>query len=446
MLLRLAILALLPVFAAIAFAVVYFSFYRGGYSPPPQVRVPVEQILPPPTASSIAADSPVAQVREGLLVVDAQHANGYAEIELISLTSKIAGRGFDVEVLGDFTPLVDPSQAEGRRLQLASKLRRADSYVVILPQIPFSRQEALLVENFVNKGGRLLLVGDPGRPHVIDSLAESFGVDFQPDYLYNTLENKANFRNILVSDFQPDELTSGLETVALYMAGSLRSAGPALAYTGDNTKSSLQEGAVGLSPITWGDSRSVLAIADFTFLVPPHDTVLNNDRLLSNIADYVTGGERLFHLSDFPHFYEVGLDNSLDILVGQSSLLGAGLQMKSELSAYRLTSEISSVEDLGRDVVFLGLYEDAPQVASYLQAAGVRVDDTLGTPFTQDLELDENGIIVLDRGQDGRYVLIVLADTPDKLFAAVTGLISGNYRGALLSDFVGIQKFASVGE
>ena len=85
-------------------------------------------------------------------------------------------------------------------------------------------------------------------------------------------------------------------------------------------------------------------------------------------------------------------------------------------------------------------------MAHYLQTAGVRIDDTLGTPFTQDLALAGNGVIVLDRSQDGRYVLIVLADTPETLAATVAGLVSGEYRGGLLSDFVGVHEFVGVVE
>ena len=83
---------------------------------------------------------------------------------------------------------------------------------------------------------------------------------------------------------------------------------------------------------------------------------------------------------------------------------------------------------------------------AYLQAAGVRVDDSLGTPYTQDLELANTGAIVLHSGQDGRYVLAVLADTPANLSATVYKLISGEYRGALVSDFAGVQQYVGVSE
>ena len=446
MILRLAILALLPIFAAIAFAVVYFSFYRGGYDAPPTAAPPYHEIPSPNAASGTVADPPGGQERQGLLLVDAQHWNAFDKREVISLISKVADRGFDVEYVGDFSRSVDPSQTVTQLQQLAAKLREADSFAVILPRAAFSSAEAALVENFVRKGGRLMLVSDPSRQQQINSLAERFGLDFQPDYLYNTVDYDLNFRNIFVRDFQPDRVTSGLDAVALYMAGSIRSPGPGLAFIDSNTKSSLLESSGGLSPMAWGDSRNVLALADLSFMVPPQDSLQDNDRLVSNIADYLTGSERTYDLADFPHFHEAGLDNSVDIVLGRPALLGPGLLLKSELGAYGFSLEIRPAEDSSRDMVFLGLYEDAPQVASYLQTAGVRVDDALGTPFTQDLELTNTGTTVLDHGQDGRYVLTILADTPETLEATVTQLISGEYRGGLLSDFVGVHKIGGVVE
>ena len=443
---KLSLLVLLPLFGAAAFFAVYFFFYQGSYSPPPEVELRTEEILPPPTPDRVTTDSPVVLVREGLLVVDAQHFNNFSEVEVVSLTSRVASRGFDVEFVGDFSRPRDPSQAEVRYRWLASKLRRADAYAVILPRAPFSDREALLVEDFVRKGGKLLLIGDPGRPHIVDSLAERFGIDFQEDYLYNTVDYDDNYRHIYVRDFQPDELTAGLGTVALYMAGSVQSAGPGLAFTGTNTKSSLEEGAVGLSPIRRGEDRNVLAIADFTFMIPPQDTVLDNDRLLSNIADFITESERSYELSDFPHFLERAGPDSVEIVISQPSLLNSGLRVKSGLETYGLSAELTSTEDLGRSTVFLGLHEDAPLVEQYLQAAGVRLDDTLGAAFALDLELANTGIMVLDHGRDDRYALIVLGDTPETLAATVAELVSGEYRGGLVSDFVGVQKFAGVGE
>ena len=445
MLVRLAIFALLPLFAAAAFLVAFFLFYRGGYDAPPTPDVPFEQINTSSVPSRVSVSLPAGQLRQGLLVVDAQHGNSFTENELVNFAARVAERGFDVEFLGDFSPLEDPAQGQPRLRQLAEKLRRADSFAVILPQVAYTETEAALVERFVQKGGKLLLVSDPARPQSINALAKRFGVDFQADYLYNTVENDANFRRILIRDFQPDQLTAGLETITLDSAGTIQSPGGGLAFAGPGTKSSVLNTVGSLSPIAWGDSRNVLAIADFTFMVPVNDSLLDNGRLVSNIADYVTDSVREFHLSDFPYFYETGQNEGVDILLGQPSLLNTGLQMKNSLAPYWLSSRVGSVEDVSRDSVFLGLFEDAPQVSQYLQVAGVRVDDTLGTAFAPELELDSTAVIVLDRSQS-RDMLVILADTPQTLNGAVTRLFSGEFRRDLVSDFVAIRMFEGMGQ
>ncbi len=444
MILRLAILALLPVCAGAVFAGAFFYFYQGRYAPPEPVDIPFQEITAPAAPSRPFTDSPATQVQRGLLLVDALHVNGFTEDELTALRSLVADRGYDVEFVGDF----DAGEAAGEeevpeeevRLEsLTEKLRRADSFVVILPQAAYSGAEAAVVERFVRKGGKLLLVSDPSRPQRLNSLAERFGLDFQPDYLYNVTEYDANFRHILVRDFQPDQLTLGLDAIALDIAGSIESSGPRLAFASSETESSVLDTGQRLSPITWGDSRNVLAIADFSFMVPPSNSLLDNGRLMSNIADYLTDSERTFDLADFPYFYRSGPSSDVDILTGQPSLLNIGLRLKNGLATHGVASRISAVEDLSRDTVFLGLYQDAPRVSQYLQAAGVSVGDTLETSFAPDLELEGTAIIVLDRGQD-RHVLVVLANTPTTLTTTVTSLIYGEFRDDLVNDVVGVHR------
>ena len=433
---KLIALALLPVFAAATFAVVFFFFYRGSYDPPPTVDIPYEEITSPGVPAVTAEDSGVTQASDGLMVIDAQHANSFTERELATLISWVANRGYEVEIIGEFAPAV----AQTKLQLLGQKLRRADSFLVILPRVDYSEAEVDLVERFVEKGGKLVLVSDPTRPNRINALAKRFGIEFQPDYLYNTVEYDQNFRHIFVRDFQPDPLTSGLGTVALYIAGSVRSSGHGVAFTDTNTRSSLVETAGDFNPIAWGDDRNVLAVADFTFMAPPYNSLLDNDKLLSNLADYLTDSQREYHLDDFPYFYEGSSQDGLDILLGQPSLWNIGTEMRSGLGSYGLSSEIRTEEDLSRDTVFIGLYEDSIQVNHYLQAAGIQIDDTLSVPFAQDLGRAGTAIALLHRDQ-GRHVLIILADMPDALTRAVDGLYSGEFKKDLVSDFLGISSF-----
>lgn len=439
---KLALIALLPVSAGIAFGIALLFFYRGGYEPPPPVDLPVEEITAPKLALQTFVDSPVPQVKRGLLLVDLMHANAFAKNEIITLSARVAGRGYEVEFAEpgfdqEFSPGGAPKT--GGPGSLEEKLRRADSFLVALPQVPYSEEEAALVESFVRKGGKLLLVSDPTRRSQINTLAARFGLEFRPDYLYNQEEYDLNFQNIIVKEFQPEELTLGLDAITLYTAGSIRSSAPGLAIAGAGTRSSVLESAERLYPIAGGDSRNVLAIADFTFLVPPQNSLLDNNRLISNIADYLTSSEREYDLADFPHFYEADAAESVDILLGRPSLWDIGTAMKNALSSYRISSQIQGVEDLSRDTLFLGLYEDAISVSQYLQAAGVRIDDALSTPFAEALDPVGTSVTVLDRNQD-RHVLIVLAHSPEALYGAVANLLAGEFRGDLVTDFVGVSR------
>lgn len=432
---KLLALALVPLFAAAAFAATFFYFYRGSYDPPPSVDIPYEEITSPGVSTDHALDSARTQLGSGFMVIDALHANAFTGAELVTLNSWVANRGYEVEIIGGFAP----ARPQDRLQLLDQKLRRADSFLVILPQINYAEAEVDLVERFVNKGGKLVLVSDPSRPNRINALAKRFGIEFQPDYLYNTVDYDQNFRHIYVRDFQPDPITNALDTIALFIAGSVRSSGNGVAFTDSNTKSSLFENFEKLYPIAWGNSRNVLAIADFTFIVPPYNSLLDNDRLLSNVADYLTDSQREYVLADFPHFFERSQDNNIDIIPGQPSLWDIGLVVRNGLSAYGLSSAIRELEDFSRDTVFLGLYEDSAQVSQYLQAAGISIDDVITLPFAPDLSQEDTAIALLQGAQD-RQVLVILADTPQALNGTVESLFDGEFREDLVSDNLGLRN------
>ena len=420
---------LLPV-SAIAFFGGAPLFYRGSYSPPPSPRLSVDKIALPsyPSGSSVA-EAPV--VRQGVLVLDNAHDNAFGTEDLNTLIARVADRGYEVE----FLMRRDVRFGGGRLALLTEHLRKADSFAVVLPRFPYSPEETEVVRRFVEKGGRLLLIGDPGRPHQINSLADSFGIQFQAGYLYNVVEHDLYFRNIFVRDFRADQATEGLSAIALYTAGSIRSTGAPLAYTDTNTYSSMIERVAPFTPIVKGADEGVLAISDLSFLRPPENSILDNDRLISNLANFLTTGDRSFELTDFPHFFK----DDVDILLGSSGLFDTGADLKSAMSDAQIRSEVRGVEDLAKDTVFLGLYQDSLAVAQYLDIAGVQVDDSLRTPFTPDIAIERTAVLVLDEGLD-RRVLVILADGPETLRSMVGRLASGTYRDGLVSESLGVYR------
>ncbi len=428
------ILILLVVFVGVAFAAAYLVFYRGNYAGPPRVDIDYVSHAVASANDGTQWTPSVGERSGGLVLLDTLHSNGFSSREILTLRTRVVAQGYDLELLGNFSR----SSEADRRAQYTERLREADSLIVITPLVAYSAGEVDAIENFVRKGGKLVMVSDPGRRDQMNTLAQRFGVQFRPDYLYNQVENDHNFQNIFVRDFQPDELTVGLDTVVLFTAGSITSSGPGLAVVDARTESAVAENNGDLYVMARAADRNVLAISDFTFMIPPHDSTADNDRLLSNIIDFATTSDRVFDLADFPHFYQTGPDDGVQILLGQPELLGSAANLKSGLEEYGISADIQGTEDVSRDTVFLGLHDDALQVRQYLQAAGVRVDDTVGMP--SGLELDRAGttLTVLDR-EGGRHVLILLADTPTALNGAVSALLSGGFRSDLVSEVIGVS-------
>ncbi|MCH8351249.1 MAG: hypothetical protein IIB29_13415, partial [Chloroflexi bacterium] len=224
-------LFLLPLFALAAFLAAFFYFgYPGGYDAPTVAQVPAESITAP--VSTLGELPLFPPTEKGTLLVDGLHGNDFTKQELSVLLARVAQRGYQVEVAGQASRFGGfSSQDPGSRLaQLQEKLRRADSLAVLMPDSPFTNEEADLVEDFVTrKGGKLLLIADPTRPSQINSLANRFGIAFQPDYLYNMVEYDLNFQNIYLRQFEPHPITQGLTQIALYTAGSVTAPTPGFA-------------------------------------------------------------------------------------------------------------------------------------------------------------------------------------------------------------------------
>ena len=437
-------LLLIPGFAVAFLVVAYLFFnqggYLGGYDAPDGPDIAFEEVVYYPAPALDFTDRPIfsasvtAATARGTLLVDSGHRNAYNREEITTLLSRVASRGYSVEFITQ-PQSSQSSQSSGVAATLEAQLRQADSFMVISPQLPYTGAEADLVSDFVSQGGKLLLVADPGRPHRLNSLAEPLGITFQPDYLYNLVEYDTNFQEIFIRDFQADALTSGLGELVLYAAGSIESAGPGLAFTGENTVSSISEREAPRAPLAMGAHRNVLAVYDLTFMIPPYNGMRDNDRLVANIADFLTESEREYRLADFPRFF----GGDVDILLGNPELFDRGTQLRQLLAGLSVTAELRGGEDLSRDTVFLGLYEDAADVGLYLNASGVSVGETLSLSFAPDLPLEGTAVMLLYRSGD-RDVLVILANEPEALAGPVKALGSGNFRNGLVDDFVGVYK------
>lgn len=265
-------LLILVTIIVLALQIIYF--YKGIYTPPPTEMHDLNIAQP---FSKIERFTEEAGSGSGLVLIDSAHGNQFAKGELDALLSRILSRGAGFEILSDSS-------------RLGERLKDAKALVVIAPAIAYSSDDRKEVKDFVNRGGRLLLIADPSRESEINSLANQFKVLFHNDYLYNLRENDGNYQYIYIKDFKPSGITKKLEKIAFYTACSIYPGEKGIAMADQNTHSSKVEAQGNLSPMVFIDQK-ILAIGDLTFLLSPYDSSWDNSRLISNIADFLTGVE-----------------------------------------------------------------------------------------------------------------------------------------------------------
>ena len=415
---------------------------------PPAYDPALIRAVPTPEGSDFV-DEPV--LMDGLVLLDKAHQNNFSQEDIAYLDGRLAARG--VEML----------PFDGGDLSLA--LRTVNAYLVITPLSDFTPEESLAVSRFVDRGGRLLLVGDPTRFNLVfdeedffglaptlladqiplNSLANEFDIAFNGDYLYNTVENEGNFRNIILRQdgFAENGLIEGVDKLAFYSTHSLQvgSTGEALITADVNTWSSTTDRPGGLVLAAVSQGGQVLALGDIHFMTQPYFTVYDNGRFIAQIADFLaqSTGRRLV-LSDFPFFFhnpvnlvytggpELGPDAFDEIIALQNAFsrldrdlsLAAAPQDDADVLYLGLYNQAGEVEKLleGADITFLidppieaepeisaeGLPED-DEAAAVAEDTAVRlIQSNLG-----DIQMSGTALILLDESDDQRRVIILAA-------------------------------------
>ncbi len=411
--------------AAVFVLVAWFTAFTGGYDPPDTPDLGLETLQLPTYPLNTAPV--VIEDRQGVMVLDTLHFNHYFAGELESLLSKVTNLGYDIDFFGDRLAFDLPDELE-RAAKLEEGLRGADSLLVVAPFFDYTAREAEIVRRFVDKGGRLVLLGDPTRVRRVNQLATALGLNFEADFLYNIVEHDANYRNIIVRDFTRHQVTSGLGSIVLYTAGSITGSGQPLAWGDANTKSSLREAPL-LTPMVLALDGNVLALADATFLQPPYDHVLDNDRFLANIADFLTSGQRAFDLEDFPGFFR----GDVAVRATSPTLLDVSTELAGFLTSGDQNARLSTIDVPSLDAVVIGLYSDRSSVNHILQSEQITISQgEIRSPSTLPMPEATTGMVVLNT-QGGRNVVVALAATEDDLALVVGTMISGTYRTGLVS-------------
>ncbi len=365
---------------------------------PPDVPTASMAATPAPTPTSFALDAPVAVAeapfRSGPVVVDLAHLNRLNRSSFQPLAAALADRNvglrfwlpktelnaFDIQSFLDF-----PDQSDRLAIQLAD----ASAFVVASPFFLWSPEEIKLIEQFVADGGRLLLISDPDISgdvaRDINNLAEPFGVVFNDDYLYDTVENDGNHTHIYLRDFTDAAQALTGSEIAMYGARSISGATAPLAATGGTTLSSVRPGISGFTTMALAGTEArgtigrVLVMSDFDTLTTPYVDRNDNQRLVEFVADFLADASFTPTIVDFPAY----LGKEVRLLYGSEQALGAellaeGARLQDRLAETGRTLTLADKGALngaadGRDLIYLADFRTAEADAGLLTTLGLRL-------------------------------------------------------------------------
>jgi hypothetical protein len=349
----------------------------------------------PTPASSTYVDDP--ELGQGFILLDEAHRNSFTLEEVSYVDSLLAARGYEM------LPFTGGD--------LAAALRPVNAFLVMTPLDHFNMGEIQAVSNFVQRGGHLMLVGDPTRfnlvfdeedPATLDfsletdeiplnSLANEFDIAFTGDYLYNTTENEGNFRNIIlkVAGSSESKLLAGMQRLVFYGSHSLQvgPGGDSLLTTDRNTWSSATDRAGDLIVAATSHEGRVLALGDIHFLIEPYYTVNDNSQFIARIADFlVAPAGREFVLADFPYFY----DGPIDLVYAGNPDLGPDafdeiIALQEAFRQVDQTISLAAMPDPDHATLYLGLYNQAEDLIEILASSGISL--TIDPPILTEAEI-----------------------------------------------------------
>ncbi|MCI0518832.1 MAG: hypothetical protein L0Z70_01075, partial [Chloroflexi bacterium] len=237
------------------------------------------------------------------------------------------------------------------------------------------------------------------------------------DYLYNQVENVGNYRNLRLTQINADlDLMQGVESLVFPAAASARGGGPLLARGDENTRSNVRLGEENLSPLALNPEENVLLIGDLSFLSPPYHRWGDNDRFLSNLADWLGSDGRAWEIGDYPHFYHEQVDL---VVIAESpmeaKLIEQGSALLNSFEAagieYRLTREVKP----GRAAFALAPFEARNLFAAALDAHGAAIEETedggvVSVEGLGEFALDGSGLILFHEDEGAAQVYILGKD------------------------------------
>jgi hypothetical protein len=429
-------------------------FWRGSSISTPNYELFTVPELPLSTPAALP--SPNVAAPGGIVLLDQMHENLFSNSEIASLTGIIDARGGRVENI--FSGSYDERT-------LADQLKYASAYISVCPTVAYSSGEVQLLQEFVGRGGRLLILTDPTRSVLrvdysgfgsavvvadviaANTLLAPFDITFTDDYLYNMTEYEGNFRNVYIRNFGDLPITDGLQTLVLYAAHSVQTkTGTQLLLTAGSTKSSQTDQGGVFSAAALDASGKVLAIGDMSFLQSPYNQVADNAMWIQHIADFLLGAERVHDLRDFPFLFgrPVTIAPMGDISLS-ASLLGPINSLQQELASVGISTSVAPDGADGKDLIILGTYASTG-IEKYVDPLGIRLPSpyefssalpTIDIPGFGSIASSGVGLVLLSRTEK-QTILVLLAEDQYSLVDLMSMIGSNGLANCVLQGNVAV--------
>lgn len=465
-------LVCLPVIARILW------YYQGFYIPSKSVREPdYEQItIPLPEISTPYALEQAYLESPRTVLFDLSHRNGFSATEIETFINAFLQQNAKIDFLEEDE-------------YLEEELINADAFIIIAPIDPFAEQDISTLVDFVERGGRLLVIADPTRSYtenqadraesveIANAIVAPFQIAFRNDYLYSQVRNEGNFRNIYLGAAENAALTKDVEEVVFYASRSIAVDENILIRGNDDVLSSLTDQGGSLAAGALSANGNVLVLGDVTFMTAPYYQVADNYQFMVNIAEYLLGASRTRTFADFPALFsnQVGilLTNGLDL---DQEMISALSDLDAALERQGLQSNIVETEVEGIDLVILGIYPPKDDLLAFLESFQINFNysennsqatdapaltatvaegtgtpaptvnatptptprsDILGdyfyVPGIGKVPAEGFGFFLLDT-QAERTVLVLLADSQENLQDLMRLIVRGSLSGCLMQD------------
>lgn len=209
----------------------------------------------------------------------------------------------------DIRPFISATTMAGHEIRfhesgnLSESLEDADTYVLIDPRRGFDEEEVDAITEFTDRGGRLILLGNPDRVEIstvglgaslqtvrtdMRVVASEYGIVFGNRYLYDTANSDASYRQVFGEPTaETGSAAPRLETGRVVLSTATRVEtrdGTVLLRTPETTKLS-DGGQADTYPVAVAD-ENVLAVGNTAFLAEGRHNVADNEELVAYMVEF----------------------------------------------------------------------------------------------------------------------------------------------------------------